>query len=98
MGGTVEEEMEGFKKVVEVVMAEFHKSEGTTNGTWASACDVVRQAGGDNEKYTTELGKRNLVSDFNRTGGNMIKNGNGPLGCTTYVAYYLQHYNLQVLV
>jgi hypothetical protein len=26
MGGTVEEEMEGFKKVVEVVMAEIEKS------------------------------------------------------------------------
>jgi hypothetical protein len=28
MGGTVEEEMEGFKKVVEVVMDEVRKSEG----------------------------------------------------------------------
>ena len=28
MGGTVEEEMEGFKKVVEVVMDEIRKSEG----------------------------------------------------------------------
>jgi hypothetical protein len=28
MGGTVEEEMEGFKKVVEVVMDEVHKNEG----------------------------------------------------------------------
>lgn len=32
MGGTVEEEMEGFKKVVEVVMEEFNKSQATTNG------------------------------------------------------------------
>ncbi len=28
LGGTVEEEMEGFKKVVEVVMDEVRKSEG----------------------------------------------------------------------
>jgi hypothetical protein len=34
MGGTVEEEMEGFKKVVEVVMDEVRKSEGTlVNGS-----------------------------------------------------------------
>jgi hypothetical protein len=33
MGGTVEEEIEGFKKVVEVVMNEIHKAEGiTSNG------------------------------------------------------------------
>jgi hypothetical protein len=28
MGGTVEEEMEGFKRVIEVVMDEIRKSEG----------------------------------------------------------------------
>lgn len=33
MGGTVEEEMEGFKKVVEVVMAEVNKSDLLVNGT-----------------------------------------------------------------
>jgi hypothetical protein len=34
MGGTVEEEMEGFKEVVEVVMIEVRKSEGTlVNGS-----------------------------------------------------------------
>lgn len=34
MGGTVEEEMEGFKKVLEVVMDEVRKSEGTlVNGS-----------------------------------------------------------------
>jgi hypothetical protein len=32
MGGTVEEEMEGFKKVVEVVMGEFNKSQPAING------------------------------------------------------------------
>lgn len=30
MGGTVEEEMEGFKKVVEVVMEEVGKADGST--------------------------------------------------------------------
>lgn len=30
MGGTVEEEMEGFKRVVEVVMALLNKETGTT--------------------------------------------------------------------
>ena len=38
MGGTVEEEMEGFKKVVEIVMEQVRKTEGAsivngTNGT-----------------------------------------------------------------
>jgi hypothetical protein len=33
MGGTVEEEMEGFKKVVEVVMEEFRKSGPAVNGS-----------------------------------------------------------------
>ncbi|ESZ97620.1 hypothetical protein SBOR_2021 [Sclerotinia borealis F-4128] len=35
MGGTVEEEMEGFKKVVEIVMEQMRKTEGepTVNGT-----------------------------------------------------------------
>ena len=32
MGGTVEEEMEGFRKVVEVVMEEFHKSQPVVSG------------------------------------------------------------------
>lgn len=33
MGGTVEEEIEGFKKVVEVVMDEFHKNQPPVNGS-----------------------------------------------------------------
>jgi Proteasome assembly chaperone 4 len=33
MGGTVEEEMQGFKKVVEVVMEEVRKNEGLVNGS-----------------------------------------------------------------
>lgn len=33
MGGTVEEEMEGFKKVVEVVLEEVRKSQPAVNGT-----------------------------------------------------------------
>ena len=32
MGGTVEEEIEGFKKVVEVVLDEFHKSQPAADG------------------------------------------------------------------
>lgn len=33
MGGTVEEEIEGFKKVVEVVMGEVGRTEGLVNGS-----------------------------------------------------------------
>lgn len=33
MGGTVEEEIEGFKKVVEVVLDQFHKSQPAVDGS-----------------------------------------------------------------